>query len=131
MFHKLFIFPNPALCRIVPVKSLEDARPCPTRKNPQRPPRRRPHPRRSPGFPVRPSPEVQEGLHTRFARLFFGVITLLVLYFSYLIIKPYLINVFMALVLFFTAKPLYMALNRSSAGNKVLASGLTCIILLP
>ncbi|MBU4231137.1 MAG: hypothetical protein KKF43_01265, partial [Proteobacteria bacterium] len=59
-----------------------------------------------------PAPEIQEGLHTRFARIFFGVITLLVLYFSYLIIKPYLLNIFMALVLFFTAKPLYHALTR-------------------
>jgi predicted PurR-regulated permease PerM len=77
-----------------------------------------------------PAPEVQEGLHTRFARLFFGVITLLVLYFSYLIIKPYLFNIFMALVLFFTAKPLYQALTRLLRGWKVLASGLTCLILL-
>jgi predicted PurR-regulated permease PerM len=80
--------------------------------------------------PPCPAPEIQEGLHTRFARLFFGVITLLVLYFSYLIIKPYLINIFMALVLFFTAKPLYHALTRLLRGYKVMASALTCIILL-
>jgi predicted PurR-regulated permease PerM len=80
--------------------------------------------------PPCPAPETSEGLHTRFARLFFGVITLLVLYFSYLIIKPYLLNIFMALVLFFTAKPLYMALTRLLRGYKVLASFLTCIILL-
>ena len=73
-----------------------------------------------------PVVEVQEGLHTRFARLFFGVITLLVLYYSYLIIKPYLLNIFMALVLFFTAKPLYHGLTRLLRGHKVLASGLTC-----
>jgi predicted PurR-regulated permease PerM len=80
--------------------------------------------------PPSPAPEIREGLNTRFARLFFGVITLLVLYFSYLIIKPYLINIFMALVLFFTAKPLYYALTRLLRGYKVLASALTCIILL-
>ena len=80
--------------------------------------------------PPCPAPEIQEGLHTRFARLFFGVITLLVLYFSYLIIKPYLLNIFMALVLFFTAKPLYHALTRLLRGYKVLASALTCLILL-
>ncbi len=74
--------------------------------------------------------EIQEGLHTRFARLFFGVITLLVLYFSYLIIKPYLLDIFMALVLFFTAKPLYHALTRLLRGWKALASALTCLILL-
>jgi len=82
--------------------------------------------------PCTPIPvvEVQEGLHTRFARIFFGVITLLVLYYSYLIIKPYLLNIFMALVLFFTAKPLYAALTRLLRGYKVLASALTCLILL-
>ncbi|MBM4301508.1 MAG: AI-2E family transporter [Deltaproteobacteria bacterium] len=80
--------------------------------------------------PPCPAPEPQEGLHTRFARLFFGVITLLVLYYSYLIIKPYLLNIFMALVLFFTAKPLYLGLTRLLRGYKVLASALTCLILL-
>jgi predicted PurR-regulated permease PerM len=80
--------------------------------------------------PPCPAPEIQEGLHTRFARLFFGVITLLVLYFSYLIIKPYLLDIFMALVLFFTAKPLYTALTRLLRGHKALASALTCLILL-
>jgi len=80
--------------------------------------------------PRSPAPEIQEGLPTRFARLFFGVITLLVLYFSYLIIKPYLLDIFMALVLFFTAKPLYQALTRLLRGYKALASALTCLILL-
>ncbi|MDO9530836.1 MAG: AI-2E family transporter [Deltaproteobacteria bacterium] len=83
-----------------------------------------------PPRPPIPVVEIQEGLHTRFARIFFGVITLLVLYYSYLIIKPYLLNIFMALVLFFTAKPLYHGLTRLLRGYKVLASALTCIILL-
>ena len=74
--------------------------------------------------------EVQEGFPTRFARLFFGVITLTVLYFSYLIVKPYLLDIFMALVLFFTTKPLYQALTRLFRGWKALASALTCLILL-
>ncbi len=90
------------------------------------PPPAEPCPTRSP-IPV---VEIQEGLHTRFARLFFGVITLLVLYYSYLIIKPYLLDIFMALVLFFTAKPLYTALTRLLRGYKALASALTCLILL-
>ena len=53
-----------------------------------------------PSCPPGPAPEIQEGLHTRFARLFFGVITLLVLYYSYLIIKPYLLNIFMMYILY-------------------------------
>lgn len=94
--------------------------------------------KRPPAEPCPPCPsgppiqvvEVQEGLHTRFARLFFGVITLIVLYYSYLIVKPYLLDIFMALVLFFTAKPLYHALTRLLRGWKALASALTCLILL-
>jgi predicted PurR-regulated permease PerM len=83
-----------------------------------------------PPCPPCPAPELQGGFPTHFGRLFFGVITLLVLYLSYLIIKPYLLDIFMALVLFFTAKPLYIALNRLLRGRKALASGLTCLILL-
>jgi len=82
--------------------------------------------------PCLPCPplENREGFPTRFARLFFGVITLLVLYFSYLIIKPFLLNIFMALVMFFTFKPLYHALTRCLRGWKGIASALTCFILL-
>jgi predicted PurR-regulated permease PerM len=84
-------------------------------------------------FPCAPCPPPEtsrEGFPTRFARLFFGVITLLVLYFSYLIIKPFLLDIFMALVLFFTFKPLYRALTRLLRGWKALASAITCLILL-
>ena len=64
-----------------------------------------------------------------FARLFFGAITLLVLYYAYLIIKPYLLDIFMALVLFFTARPLYLGLCRL-VRRRALASAITCLILL-
>ena len=73
--------------------------------------------------------EEQAGFPTQFARLFFGVVTLLVLYFSYLIIKPYLLDIFMALVLFFTARPLHLALTRVLFGRRAIASLVTCIIL--
>ncbi len=79
--------------------------------------------------PSPPAAEAREGFPTQFARLFFAVITLLVLYFSYLIIKPYLIDIFMALVLFFTAKPLYLGLSRVLFGRRALASALTCVLL--
>ncbi len=85
----------------------------------------------APAEPCPPCPpDSREGFPTRFARLFFGVITLLVLYFSYLIIKPFLLNIFMALVMFFTFKPLYRVLTRFLRGWKALASALTCFILL-
>jgi predicted PurR-regulated permease PerM len=79
--------------------------------------------------PSPPPPKQEAGFPTQFARLFFGVITLLVLYYAYVIIKPFLIDIFMALVLFFTAKPLYLALNRLLWGRRALASALTCLLL--
>lgn len=80
--------------------------------------------------PACPPAEEKTSFPTNFARLFFGVLTLLVLYYSYLIIKPYLLDIFMALVLFFTARPLYAALCRLLWQRRVLASALTCLILL-
>ena len=79
--------------------------------------------------PPCPPPEREATFPTHFARIFFGVITLSVLYFSYLVIKPYLIDIFLALVLFFTAKPLHRALTRALFGMRTLASFLTCLIL--
>jgi len=79
--------------------------------------------------PAKPFEE-KSAFPTHFARLFFGVITLLVLYYSYLIIKPYLLDIFMALVLFFAARPLYLGLCRLLFQRRALASALTCIILL-
>ena len=82
-----------------------------------------------PGCPPCPPAEERAAFPTQFARLFFGVITILVLYFSYLVIKPYLLDIFMALVLFFTAKPLHRVLTRALFGMRTLASFLTCLIL--
>lgn len=70
-----------------------------------------------------------EDFPTRFARLFFGVLTLIILYFSYLIIKPYLVEIFLALVLFFQAKPLYRLILRLCWGWAVPAALLTCLLL--
>ena len=44
---------------------------------------------------------------SHFARYFFGVLTLIILYFSYLLVKPFLVEIFLALVLFIISKPLY------------------------
>jgi predicted PurR-regulated permease PerM len=76
-----------------------------------------------------PCPEHGPGFPTQFGRLFFGVITLLVLYYSYAIIKPYLVDIFLALVVFFTAKPLHQVLTRLLFGRRALASALTCLLL--
>lgn len=82
-----------------------------------------------PPCPPAPCAEPASGLPTQFARLFFGVVTLIVLYYSYAIIKPYLVDLFLALVIFFTAKPLYGALSRLFFGKRTLASALTCLLL--
>ena len=96
-----------------------------TPKTPAAPP-----PSQAAGAPEPAAPEEKSALPSHFARLFLGAITLLVLYFSYLIIKPYLIDIFLALVLFFTARPLYLGLCRLLWQRKALASALTCLILL-
>jgi predicted PurR-regulated permease PerM len=89
---------------------------------------------KAPGEPLPPCAPVPGhgpggGFPTQFARLFFGVITVLVLYYSYAIIKPYLVDIFLALVIFFVAKPLYRGLTRLLFGKRSLASVLTCLIL--
>ncbi|MFP3867775.1 MAG: AI-2E family transporter [Desulfobacteraceae bacterium] len=76
-----------------------------------------------------PSGPEPKAFPTQFARIFFGALILLILYFSYLIVKPYLIEIFLALVLFFTTKPIYLALNRLFRGWRMLSSALTCLLL--
>jgi len=76
-----------------------------------------------------PAEDKKIGFPSTYARLFFGVITLLVLYYSYLVIKPYLLDIFLAFVIFFVAKPLYLGLLRLFRGMRVLASFVTCLIL--
>jgi len=82
-----------------------------------------------PPCPPPRQPDIQDGFPNQFARLFFGVITLLVFYYSYEIIKPYLVDIFLALVLFFVARPLYQALTVVLFGKRSLASLFTCLIL--
>lgn len=82
-----------------------------------------------PHYPLGRCPEPESGFPTQFARLFFGVVTILVLYYSYAIIKPYLVDLFLSLVVFFTAKPLHRGLTRLLFGQRSLAAALTCLIL--
>ncbi|MGQ9920825.1 MAG: AI-2E family transporter [Desulfobacca sp.] len=66
---------------------------------------------------------------SQFARYFFGVLTLIILYYSYLIIKPFLVEIFLGLVFFFVSKPLYNLVLRLCFGLRSLASALTCLLL--
>ncbi len=64
-----------------------------------------------------------------YAKIFFAVITLLTLYFAYVMIKPYLIQIFLAFVIFLASKPLYRRLVWLLRGRRALAAGLVCLVL--
>ncbi len=102
----------------------EQPREAPAPQTPEAPP-----PEAALVCPPGPPPVEKPELPSQFARLFLGALTLLVLYYSYEIIKPYLIDFFLALVLFFTFKPIYRGLSRLLFGRQALASGLTCLLL--
>jgi predicted PurR-regulated permease PerM len=74
-------------------------------------------------------PPVADDFPSRFARYFFGVLTLIILYYSYLIIKPFLVEIFLALVFFIISKPLYSMILHLFRGQRGLASALTCLLL--
>ncbi len=82
----------------------------------------------------RPQPSLSSppGLNdfpSQFARSFFGVLTLIILYYSYLIIKPFLVEIFLGLVFFLVSKPLYNFILRLCFGYRTPASALTCLLL--
>jgi predicted PurR-regulated permease PerM len=74
-------------------------------------------------------PAVTDDFPSRFARYFFAVLTLIILYFSYLMVKPFLVEIFLALVLFIISKPLYYFFLRLFRGRRGLSSAVTCILL--
>ncbi|WP_449245184.1 AI-2E family transporter [Desulfobacca acetoxidans] len=76
-----------------------------------------------------PSPAMGDNFPSQFAKTFFGVLTVVILYFSYLIVKPYLVEIFLALVLFFISKPLYQAILGFCRGWRGISSALTCLLL--
>jgi len=74
-------------------------------------------------------PPGRDDFPSQFARTFFGVLTLLILYYSYLIIKPFLVEIFLGLVFFLVSKPLYNLILRLCWGFRSLASAITCLLL--
>lgn len=66
---------------------------------------------------------------SQFARYFFGVLTLIILYYSYVIIKPFLVEIFLGLVFFLISKPLYNLVRRLCFGYRTLSSAVTCLLL--
>jgi predicted PurR-regulated permease PerM len=62
-------------------------------------------------------------------RWFFAVCFLFVIYLAYRLVEPYLIPIFMAVVLVVVAGPLYSLVLKWVGGRRALASGLTCLTL--
>lgn len=63
-------------------------------------------------------------------RWFFAGCILFVLYLIYLLVQPFLIPLFMAVVLVVVAGPSYSWFNRKLGGRSYLASGITCLLLI-
>jgi predicted PurR-regulated permease PerM len=80
-------------------------------------------------YPPERPPLEPDDFPSRFARYFFGVLTLIILYYSYLIIKPYLVEIFLALVLFIISKPLFSMILKLTRGRRGPSSALTCLLL--
>lgn len=63
------------------------------------------------------------------SRWFFTACILFVLYLAYKLVEPYLIPIFLAVVLVVVAGPLYDFVLKLVGGRPSLASGLTCLVL--
>lgn len=78
--------------------------------------------------PVPPLPGGDD-FPSQFARSFFWILTLIILYYTYVIIKPFLVEIFLGLVFFLISKPLYNLMLRCCFGYRTLSSALTCLLL--
>lgn len=66
---------------------------------------------------------------TSWSRWFFAVCILYVLYLAYRLVEPYLVPIFLAVVLVVVAGPLYALLERLTGGRRTLASALSCLVI--
>ncbi len=66
---------------------------------------------------------------TTWSRWFFAACILFVLYLAYLLVQPYLVPIFLAVVLVVVASPLYELLLRLVGGRRALASALSCLLI--
>ncbi|MFH1059916.1 MAG: AI-2E family transporter [Pseudomonadota bacterium] len=66
---------------------------------------------------------------TTWSRWFFAACILYVLYLAYRLVEPYLVPIFLAVVLVVVAGPLYSLLARALRGRRTLASALSCLII--
>lgn len=66
---------------------------------------------------------------TTWSRWFFAACILYVLYLAYRLVEPYLVPIFLAVVLVVVAGPLYELVLRFTRGRRSLASALSCLII--
>ncbi|KMY66955.1 hypothetical protein AAU61_13405 [Desulfocarbo indianensis] len=72
----------------------------------------------------------QSPFATSWSRWFFAISILFVLYLAYHLMEPFLVQVFLAVVLVVVAMPLYEATLNLMGGRRTLASALTCLLLI-
>lgn len=77
-----------------------------------------------------PAPDLHPVFGTTMSRWFFGACILWMLYLGYQLIAPYLVPIFLAVVLVVVAGPLYQSLLEFLGGREAMASGITCLLLL-
>lgn len=75
------------------------------------------------------SPPGTEPFASTWSRWFFAVFFIFALYMAYRLVEPYLIPIFLAVVLVVVAGPLYQLVLRLVRGRRALASIITCILL--
>ncbi len=63
------------------------------------------------------------------SRWFFAICILFVLYLAYHLVEPFLVQVFLAVVLVVVAMPLYEATLNLMGGHRTLSSAITCLLL--
>jgi predicted PurR-regulated permease PerM len=66
---------------------------------------------------------------TTWSRWFFAACILFVLYLAYRLVQPYLVPIFLAVVLVVVASPLYELILRLVRGRRALASALSCLLI--
>lgn len=77
-----------------------------------------------------PAEQPKTPFSNTWSRWFFAACILFVLYLSYNLMEPFLVQVFLAVVLVVVAMPLYEATLNLMGGHRTLASAITCILLI-
>ena len=79
---------------------------------------------------IKPDEQQSTPFASTWSRWFFTVSILFVLYLAYQLVHPFLVQVFLAVVLVVVAMPLYEATLNLMGGQRTLASAITCLLLI-